>query len=217
MQSFVSIRDRYRSAANIARRRSLCRNYFNCRAGQHSAIGDDPGLRGFKGHRALAEVYRDSGRLAEAEAQYRLALTEQPDFLVAWLCLCDIMLTQGRWNDAEQLSREIETRSEGHVNSLLLRARSSMFRKDYAIARQQAEQAIALAPRAIWPREVLSHVLVQEGRDWLAAEQALRDVLALQPNHSTALLNLAVQKALGRWSLDGPAQIKSPSKKARRS
>src|SRR5207248_3104721 len=133
------------------------------------------------------------------EAQYRLVLAEQPDFFVAWICLCDIMLTQGRWNDAERLARELEARPDGRINSLLLRSRSSMFREDFVTARQLAEQAIALAPRSVWPREVLSHVLVQEGCDWLAAERALHDVLALQPNHSTALANLAVaQRALGR-------------------
>jgi tetratricopeptide (TPR) repeat protein len=150
-------------------------------------------------------VLRDAGRLAEAEAQYRLALAEQPDFLVAWICLGDIMITQRRWGEADQLAQQMESRPNGRVNALLLRARSSMFRKDYVIARQLAEQAIALSPGAVWPLEVMSHVLVLEARDWTAAERTLRDVLALQPNNSTALANLAVaQKALGRRCVHRP-------------
>jgi len=39
---------------------------------------------------------------------------------------------------------------------------------------------------------ILTHVLLQEGRDWAVAEQALRDVLALDPNHPEAQQNLAV-------------------------
>jgi hypothetical protein len=35
-------------------------------------------------------------------------------------------------------------------------------------------------------------VLLQEGRDWNAAENALRDVLTLDPNHAEARQNLAV-------------------------
>jgi tetratricopeptide (TPR) repeat protein len=166
---------------------------------QRAAIGDDPGLRGFKGRCALAEVYRDSGRLAEAEAQYRLALAEQPDFIVALICLSDVITSQGKWDDAEALASQVERRPGGALTAALLRARAHMFRKDYATARRIAESAIAQAPQAIWPREVLSHVLVLEGRDWIAAERALLDLLALQPNNPTALQNLAVaRRALGR-------------------
>jgi hypothetical protein len=38
---------------------------------------------------------------------------------------------------------------------------------------------------------ILSHVLLQEGRDPQAAEKALHDVLALDPNHREARHNLA--------------------------
>ena len=40
----------------------------------------DPGLKGYKGRCALAEVYRDQGKLADAEREWRAALAEQPDF-----------------------------------------------------------------------------------------------------------------------------------------
>jgi cytochrome c-type biogenesis protein CcmH/NrfG len=39
---------------------------------------------------------------------------------------------------------------------------------------------------------ILSHVLLQEGRDWAAAEGALRQVLALDPSHAEARQNLAL-------------------------
>jgi hypothetical protein len=50
----------------------------------------------------------------------------------------------------------------------------------------------AAEPRALWPRVVLSHVLLQEGQDWQGAERALCDVLALDPRHAEAHRNLAV-------------------------
>src|SRR5262249_10909460 len=90
------------------------------RSSQHSAVGDDPALRGYKGRCALAEVYRDSGRLAEAEAQYRAALYEQPDFMVALLCLFDVIAAQGKWDEAEALARQIESRPGGALTATLL-------------------------------------------------------------------------------------------------
>jgi Flp pilus assembly protein TadD len=46
---------------------------------------------------------------------------------------------------------------------------------------------------------ILSHVLLQEGQDWDAAERALRDVLALDPNHQETRHNLALLlRRLGR-------------------
>ena len=52
-----------------------------------------------------------------------------------------------------------------------------MERKELAAARDILQDAIAGVPKALWPRVLLSHALLQEGRDWPAAERALRDVL----------------------------------------
>jgi tetratricopeptide (TPR) repeat protein len=175
------------------------RQLFEMPRGQYWAVGDDPTLVGFKGRCALAEVYRDWGRPAEAEAQYRLALAEEPNFMVAWLCLSDLLTSQAKWDAAEAVACEVEARPGGAITAMLLRSRAHMFRGEFADARQLAEQAIAQAPNLVGPREVLSHVLVLEGRDWAAAEQAVRDLLALQPGNPTALHNLAVvQRAQGR-------------------
>jgi hypothetical protein len=54
------------------------------------------------------------------------------------------------------------------------------------------EAAIEQAPQALWPKVILSHVLLQEGQDWAGAEQALRAILALNPSHAEAQRNLAV-------------------------
>src|SRR6185436_16189054 len=77
------------------------------------------------------------------------------------------------------------------LDALLLRARVMMARRQFAEAARLANEAIALAPQAIWPREVLSHVLLAEGRDFAAAEHAVRNVLALDPQHAGARGNLA--------------------------
>jgi hypothetical protein len=45
---------------------------------------------------------------------------------------------------------------------------------------------------ALPPRVLLSHVLLQEGADWNAAEKSLRDVLAISPDHAETTHNLAI-------------------------
>jgi Flp pilus assembly protein TadD len=70
--------------------------------------------------------------------------------------------------------------------------RGHLARREFAPARQILEAAAAGAPREVRPRQLLSHVLLQEGRDWAAAEQALRDVLEMAPDHAEARHNLEV-------------------------
>ncbi len=156
------------------------------------ASGEDPGIRGHKGRCVLAEVYRGWGRAAEAEGQWRAAIALQPDYIVPWICLGDFYLAQSRWADAETLARELEIERGRPVDALLLRARAHMVRREFGEARKLAETALAQAPQALAPREILSHVLVLEARDWAAAEAAVREVLARQPNNQTAQINLSV-------------------------
>src|SRR5205807_1355896 len=52
----------------------------------------DAGLRGFKARHQLAVVYQLQKRSAEAEAQWRLAVQERPDFLPGWTALGDLYL-----------------------------------------------------------------------------------------------------------------------------
>jgi Flp pilus assembly protein TadD len=75
---------------------------------------------------------------------------------------------------------------------VLFRARAHLARREFIEAEALVRQVVAAEPRAVWPRVLLSHVLLQEGRDLDAAEQALRDVLALDPVHAEAQNNLAV-------------------------
>jgi hypothetical protein len=65
--------------------------------------------------------------------------------------------------------------------------------------RRLLEDTIAQHPHAFRPRLLLSHVLLH--KDLSAAEQSLRDVLALDPNHQEARRNLTVLlQEMGRAS-----------------
>jgi tetratricopeptide (TPR) repeat protein len=162
------------------------------RPGDHFA-SVDAGLRGYKGRNNLAVVYRQQGRDAEALAQWRAALAERPDFLPSWLGLAEVQLCHSRWEEVEQIARQVEALPQGAaVEAALLRARVCLARKDYAPARALLEGAIRRAPQALGPRVLLSHALLQEGRDPAAAEQALRAILELDPQHPEARHNLAL-------------------------
>ena len=57
------------------------------------ANGDD-GLRGYKARHNLAVIYEETGRPAEAEAQWRAAVAENPQFTPGWLRLGELYLKQ---------------------------------------------------------------------------------------------------------------------------
>jgi GT2 family glycosyltransferase/tetratricopeptide (TPR) repeat protein/SAM-dependent methyltransferase len=152
----------------------------------------DAGLRGYKARHNLAVLYQEQGRHAEAEAQWRAALAERGDFLPAWLGLAEVYLAQQRWRDLDETLGHLGGQPEGAPEAAVVRARVYLARREFAPARQVLQAAITEHPQALWPRVILSHVLLQQGTDWHAAERALHDVLALDPHHAEALRNLAV-------------------------
>jgi tetratricopeptide (TPR) repeat protein len=163
----------------------------------------DTGVCGYKARHNLAVLYQQQGRAAEAEAHWQAAVAEQPDFLPAWLGLADLYLAQQRWPDLDRVVGCLQDRPETAV----LRGRAHLARREFGPAREILRAAIAEQPRALWPRVILSHVLLQEGCDWDAAEQALLDVLSPAPEHAEARRNLAVlRRQLGRapGAGDGP-------------
>jgi GT2 family glycosyltransferase/Tfp pilus assembly protein PilF len=175
-----------REAAEACFRRLLSR-----REGEHFG-SVDAGLQGYKARHNLAVLYQEQKRWPEAEAQWRLALAEQPDFGQAWLGLAEILLGQGRWPELEDAAQHLGNGARLPMEAAVVRARGHLARREFAAARQELEAAIARDPQALWPRVILTHVLLQEGRDWDAAERALRDVLVLDPHHAEAQRNLEV-------------------------
>ena len=80
-----------------------------------------------------------------------------------------------------------------------LRARGQVQWKELAAARRTLERVIAEDDVALGPWVLLSQVLLQEGRDWPAAERALPRVLELDPNNAEARHNLGLLlRRLGR-------------------
>jgi GT2 family glycosyltransferase/tetratricopeptide (TPR) repeat protein len=152
----------------------------------------DAGLQGYKGRHNLGLVYQQQGRLLEAEAQWQAALAERPGFLPSLLGLAELYLGLSRWTEFEGKLGQLAADPEAALETAVLRARAYLARKEFSAARSILTETIAQNPRVPWPHVILSHVLLQEGRDLVGAEEALRDVLALDPSHAEAKHNLSV-------------------------
>ena len=150
----------------------------------------DAGLRGYKGRHNLAVVYHKQGRDAEAEPQWRAAVAERPDFLPSWIGLGELYLAHGRWGDFEEVLQRLDADPHAAFEGEVMRARGHMARKEFGPALGLLRRVTSQYPRAVWPRVILSHALLQEGKDLAAAEEVLRDVLTLDPGHSEARHNL---------------------------
>ncbi|MGE3808008.1 MAG: tetratricopeptide repeat protein, partial [Gemmataceae bacterium] len=150
----------------------------------------DAGLVGHKTRHNLAVLYFEQGRHAEAEAQWQQCLQEQPHFLPALIGLGELALRQQRWDEVERIAVTLD---DGRpLEASVLRARAHLGRSEHAQARHLLEEIIQQAPSAIPPRRFLSYALLQEGKDPAAAENALRELLALEPNDPEATHNLQV-------------------------
>jgi GT2 family glycosyltransferase/Flp pilus assembly protein TadD len=156
-------------------------------AGDHlSSVAD--GLRGYLGRHYLADLLTAQNRDTEAEAQWRTALTEAPTYTPAWLGLGRLYARTKQYLAAEQVAARLGESAEAAE----IRGRVRLARKEFGAARWLLSQAIERFPRELMPRVILSHALLQEGKDWEAAERALRDILTLDPQNAEANNNLQV-------------------------
>jgi tetratricopeptide (TPR) repeat protein len=158
--------------------------------GQFNSIAG--GLQGYRTRHQLGVLLKAEGREVEAETEWQTAVAEEPRYVPAWVSLAELYLGHDRLGDVERVIEQLEALPDATLEATVIRARLHQHRKDYPLARQVLDRGITQAPQALIPRVLLSHVLLQEGRDWAAAEQALLDVLILAPGHREAMQNLAV-------------------------
>jgi hypothetical protein len=74
----------------------------------------------------------------------------------------------------------------------VLQGKVELERGAAALARQRLEAVTTRWPQSVWAWEVLSHVLLREGKDMATAERVLRHILTLDPGHGQARHNLAL-------------------------
>jgi len=150
------------------------------------------GLRGYLARTNLASYLVEAGRRDEARAQFRQALAEQPRFVKALFGLGDLCMAARDWAGLQEVVATLQTIPQAAAEAEVFRGRAHQARQEFAAARAVLEAAIQAHPLAFSPRLVLSQVLLQEGRDLAATEQALRAVLAMDPAHAESRQNLDV-------------------------
>ncbi|HKB40816.1 MAG TPA: tetratricopeptide repeat protein, partial [Gemmataceae bacterium] len=168
-----------------------CLELLASRPGQHFA-SVIPGLRGFRGRELLANIYDRQQRHQEALAQWRLVTGEWPGYLPGWLGLAANALARSDWDALEHAAQQVERFPGCALHADLLRARGLTSRRDFAAARALLGRLIAEYPQQVEPRWQLSLVCLQDGSTAEAIEQALRDVLLVDPAHPQAQQNLSV-------------------------
>jgi tetratricopeptide (TPR) repeat protein len=152
----------------------------------------DDGVRGFRTRHLLAGNYLEQQRPTEAELQWRTANLERPKFVPAWLALGELYLRQQRWAALAQLTDGLERENSATLEATILRARGHFARKEFHAARGSLTEVLPRFPEALGPRVLLSHILLQEGRDQAAAEGVLREIIRLDPANAEAKHNLNV-------------------------
>src|SRR5260370_24511793 len=156
----------------------------------------------------------------EAEAEWRRVVEEQPEQLPAWLGMGELYLAQAKGEPLEDIIQRMtgEAENEGEKGrqgeretvpvpplttnyspltplqeeGQVLRARRMLAGKEYDPAKGILRDLAIKNAAWVYPRIILSHVLLQDGQDEAAAEQILREIVELEPSQAESWRNLAV-------------------------
>ena len=155
----------------------------------------DPELKPVRVKALLAELSRRDGRFADAVRYCREGIVARPRFVPLWLEWAEVCLLGKQWAELENVAIGMASEAGQPLEAEILRARGERGRGDFAAARRRLECLTAQVPDALGPRVLLSHVLLQEGKDLPATELALLDILRLDPQNSEAQHNLSVLRS----------------------
>jgi tetratricopeptide (TPR) repeat protein len=148
------------------------------------------GLRGYKARHNLARYYVDEDCLAEAEGHLVAGLAEHPGFEPSLFLLGDVRLLRRDWVGVDEMVGRLRAIPRMSAEADVLRARGHGARQEFAAALTVLDAVLSSHPRCMSALVTRSHVLLQHGRDRAGAEQALRAVLAIDPNHAESRKNL---------------------------
>jgi tetratricopeptide (TPR) repeat protein len=153
------------------------------------------GLRGHKARHNLAVLYLDTGRPADAAAEWARVVADRPDFLPGHAGLAEAALQARHWDELEARVTALEALGpDGEQVAEALRGRGKLERGEYASARWALGRAVRKFPHSVQLRSLLSQAALREGAEG-PAEEALLSVLELAPDHPEARFNLALLRA----------------------
>jgi tetratricopeptide (TPR) repeat protein len=149
----------------------------------------DRGIRSFKTRQNLAAVYTDMGEYERAEEQWQLITDEMPNYRPGWRGLGDILLRQGKIDEAAELAERLAKQPRQRSIALLLQAELLETQRDIRLAREGFEHAVHEYPEdsdawQSWCRFLFEHGEMDQ------VESALTRLAQLQPTDAAAYHNL---------------------------
>jgi GT2 family glycosyltransferase/tetratricopeptide (TPR) repeat protein/2-polyprenyl-3-methyl-5-hydroxy-6-metoxy-1,4-benzoquinol methylase len=159
----------------------------------------DRGIKGFKARHNLAVVYQDLGDLAHAEEQWRRVVDEMPRYRPGWRGLGNVLLRQGKQQEALAVAQGLLGQPGLRCEGLLLKSQAAVARGALAEAKADLERAVGEFADDLEPREAWCRFLFEHG-DAAEAEAALRELLRRDPANASAYCNLGtLNLRLGRY------------------
>ncbi len=141
-------------------------------------------------HSALAGVYTQAGRRADAISQYRAALRLEPSDRDAWRGLAKTLIDTHQLDEAEQIGRQLVQYDPSDAPAHFLLANVFRARRDLDEAIRHYREAARLDPSLFEAHLNLGGALAERGQTDEAIS-ALRRALDIQPHHAGARYNLA--------------------------
>jgi FkbM family methyltransferase len=151
----------------------------------------DVGIQGFKTRHNLALVYQDMGDLQRAEEQWRLIVEENHKYRMGWRGLGQILVAQGKLEDAVRLKNRLQKDPHLHFEGILLESQLAAQQGDVASARRTLERAVKKYPNQLPPLQALCRLLFERA-DPDQAEKALRELVKRDPADAAAFHNLGI-------------------------
>ncbi len=144
-------------------------------AAYKKAISLDPTFALAYAH--VGRLYRKKGLTNESSAAYRQAISLSAD-VPTMILVADVMQSQQRYLDSEQLLREALRRDERNPTALYLLGRALTIRKSFDEAETVLMKSVSVSPQSFVSYTLLGSLYSQSG-DWAKAEQMLNRALSV--------------------------------------
>jgi tetratricopeptide (TPR) repeat protein len=135
----------------------------------------------------LARIYTDEQCYADAERLYQELISEDPSNANLWGYLGALYLIQNRFSDLEHAISQVQKCPEGPGVAEVLRAAIQFEHHHLDAARKHCEEAILLQPKSSWARAMLCQILYRQQDPDGQLENALQDLLRLDPLNQMGL------------------------------
>lgn len=149
----------------------------------------DAGVLGYKTHHNLAIVYADLGALEKAEAQWRQAVADAPDYRDGWRGLGETLMQQGKFAELDRMAADLVSRPALRGLGLAWQAQPPRVAGKHREAAAHLQRAIDELPNDPDVVQAGCQLLFEAG-DPAECERAITHLLRLAPDNPGAHHNL---------------------------